>query len=87
MAQKIRKKEKYRGRVKKTGLPHTKRNYQLFGLAILVLLVGYWALAQPPVDGFLTLTLAPILLVIGYCVLIPVAILYSGKTKEKNKEQ
>ena len=62
-----------------TKLAFTKINYQLFFGAILLLFIGYWALAQPPVDGFLTLTLAPILLVIGYCVLIPIAILYDAK--------
>ncbi|MDA0745124.1 MAG: hypothetical protein O2954_01295 [bacterium] len=39
------------------------------------ILLGYLCLAQPPVDGFLLLSLAPVLLVIGYCVLIPLALL------------
>lgn len=39
------------------------------------ILIGYVCLSQPPVDGFLSLTLAPILLVLGYCVLIPIALL------------
>ena len=56
-------------------------NYRLFGVASVVILAGYWALAQPPVDGFLTLTLAPILLVTGYCILIPLAIMISKKKK------
>jgi len=59
----------------------TKTNYQLFGLSAVVLLIGYWALSQPPVDGFLSLTLAPILLVVGYCVLIPTAIMFRPKQK------
>lgn len=66
------------------GLSFSKLNFQLFGLAILIMLVGYWALSQPPVDGFLSLTLAPILLVIGYCVLIPVAILVNRKKDSNN---
>jgi len=57
-----------------------KNNYLIFGTALLVLLIGYWALAQPPVDGFLSLTLAPILLVFGYCVLIPLAIMVKKRT-------
>ncbi|MCG8607170.1 hypothetical protein MJD09_19575 [bacterium] len=67
-------------------LPYAKRNFQLFGIAVLTLIVGYWALAQPPVDGFLTLTLAPILLVIGYCVLIPLAIIYADRSKSQEKK-
>lgn len=61
-------------------LPFTRVNYWLFGLGVLLIIVGYVALAQPPVDGFLTLTVAPILLVIGYCVVIPLAILYQSKS-------
>ena len=60
-------------------LPFTKSNYQLFAGGILVILLGYVALAQGPADSFWSLTLAPILLVLGYCVVIPFAILYQKK--------
>jgi uncharacterized RDD family membrane protein YckC len=80
MAEKIQKKFRKLGN---RGLPFSKNNYLLFGIALAILAVGYWALAQPPVDGFLTLTVAPILLVISYCVLIPVAIIWSHKSKPK----
>lgn len=71
-----------------SSIPFGTKNYVLFGLSALVLLTGYWALSQGPVDGFMTLTLAPILLGIGYCVLIPVAILSNGeKEKAENKSQ
>ncbi len=77
-----KKQKKTRG-VRKQGqfasVSFTKVNYWLFGASALVLLIGYLTLRQPPVDGFLSLTLAPVLLVIGYCILIPVAILYAGK--------
>jgi hypothetical protein len=43
------------------------------GLGTIV--VGYVLLRVPPVDGFISLTLAPVLLVAGYCVLIPAALL------------
>ncbi|MFQ5770350.1 MAG: hypothetical protein ACE5HX_07435 [bacterium] len=87
MAEKIIKRSKYGRKVAaKSGLPYSKWNYQIFGLGVLIILVGYWALAQGPVNGFLTLSLAPILLIIGYCVLIPLAIIYTGKFKSKNKE-
>ncbi len=63
----------------KQGLPFTRLNYWLFALGVGVIVVGYFALAQPPVDGFISLTVAPILLVIGYCIIIPLAILYQKK--------
>ncbi len=72
-------------KLKDSGVPFTKLNYQLFGFASLIILVGYWALAQLPVDGFLTLTFAPILLVVGYCVLIPLAIISGNKNTEGDK--
>ena len=56
-------------------LPYTRRNAVVFAAGIGTILIGYLCLAQPPVDGFLSLTLAPILLVLGYCVLIPIALL------------
>ena len=56
-------------------LPYGKRNGIVLLIGLLVIAIGYFCMARPPVDGFLSLTLAPILLVIGYCVLIPTALL------------
>ena len=55
--------------------PFTKKNWILFAIGLFTILLGYVLLSIPPADGFLSLTLAPILLVVGYCVLIPMAIL------------
>ena len=42
-------------------------------------------LSFEPVDGFLSLTAAPVLLVAGYCVLVPFAILaLKPKTKAES---
>ncbi len=60
----------------KMQLPFGKTNYFLFAIGIVIILLGYIALAQGPADSFWSLMLAPILLVIGYVVVIPVAILY-----------
>lgn len=57
-------------------LPLTSRNYQILGVALLCIVLGYVALSQEPWDGTLPLIVAPILLFLGYCVLVPVAILY-----------
>ena len=50
-------------------LPFGKKNYILFALAALVILAGYIALSRG------SITLAPILLLTGYLVLIPWGIL------------
>ena len=57
------------------GLPFGRKNYLWIGIGIGTIILGYIALAQGPVDSFWSLTLAPILLVIGYCVLVPVGIM------------
>ena len=59
-----------------TAVPFGRRNWILFGVGIAVIVLGYVLLSIPPADGFLSLTAAPLLLVLGYCVLVPVAILY-----------
>ncbi len=56
--------------------PFGKKNYLYFGLALIVIIIGYIALWQG------SITLAPILLVIGYCVLIPVAIIVRGRSED-----
>lgn len=67
---------------RKETLPFTKRNYQILGAALVVILAGYVALAQKPWDSFMPLVVAPILLVAGYCVLVPWGILYRGKKED-----
>ncbi len=57
----------------------TATNYKLFGVAVVVIVIGYFFMAQGPVDGFMSLTLAPIVLIIGYCVLVPYAIFWKAK--------
>lgn len=59
-------------------LPFTRKNWTLFAIGLATIALGYLVLSVPPADGFLSLTLAPLLLVAGYCVLIPLAILARG---------
>ncbi len=58
--------------------PFGTRNYILFAIGILVIVVGYISLSAG------SITLAPILLVLGYCVLIPLAIIIRGKPSESS---
>ena len=59
-----------------SAVPFGRRNWLLFGVGIAAIVLGYVLLSIPPADGFLSLTAAPLLLVLGYCVILPVAILY-----------
>ena len=56
-----------------------KRNYVIFGIAVLLLIVGYVIMAQGSTNSAAALTVAPIILVIAYCVLVPIAILLKPK--------
>jgi hypothetical protein len=67
-------------------LPFTKRNYQILGIGLLFIVLGYIALSQQPWDGTMPLVVAPILLVLGYCVIIPLGILYREKAPKQPPE-
>jgi len=60
--------------------PFGKKNYLIFALAMVVIIVGYIALGQG------SITLAPILLVLGYCVLIPIALVIRGRPETDNRD-
>ncbi len=49
--------------------PYGKNNYIIFGIAMLVIIAGFFTLSQG------SITLAPILLVLGYLVLIPISLM------------
>ena len=55
--------------------PFGRKNYILFGVSLAVIAVGFLFLAQG------SITLAPFLLVVGYCVLVPWAILAKNQPK------
>lgn len=76
MAKPIRKKEKKRKPFHEEEIPLSRENYMIIGIALVVIIAGYVALMEGSVEGFLPLVLAPILLVLGYCVLIPFGILF-----------
>ncbi len=57
-------------------------NYKIIAVGIAIIVLGYLALSATPWDNPLAITVAPILLVLGYCVVIPVGIMYHRKQKE-----
>jgi len=60
--------------------PFGKKNYILFGLALIVIVIGYVLLGEG------SMTLSPVLLTLGYCVLIPAAILWKDEAAEQKTE-
>ncbi|MBL7136800.1 MAG: DUF3098 domain-containing protein [Candidatus Marinimicrobia bacterium] len=61
-------------------------NYIIFGIGILVIILGYFIMASGDTYSFRSLTLAPIVLLIGYLVIVPIAILYRRKDKQEKTD-
>lgn len=62
-----------------------RKNIYLFLIGLLAIVIAFVLMAQPPVDGFLSRTLAPVILVIAYLVIIPIAIFIRDKKVEKTE--
>ena len=56
-----------------------KRNLLLLTIGLFTIVIGFILMAQEPVDGFLSRTLAPIILVVAYLVIIPISIISKNK--------
>ena len=76
MAKPVRKSGARRKPSKEEKLPLGKQNFVIIGLGVVVIIGGYLAMLEGSVEGFLPLVVAPVLLVLGYCVIIPIGILY-----------
>jgi len=61
--------------------PLDRENFIILGVGVLCIVLGYVALSGNTVEGFRQLTLAPILLLLGYCVIVPIGIMYRKKPK------
>ena len=59
-----------------------KINYLLFGAGLALLMLGYFFMANGEVNSFQSLTLAPILLFLGYIVVIPTALVFRQEQPE-----
>ncbi len=66
----------------KFGFPLKRTNYMIISAGVALLIIGYIFMAIPDdPDAFLTRTLAPVILVISFLVVIPVGLLYREKKK------
>jgi hypothetical protein len=64
------------------------RNLKLYYAAIGVIILGYIFLAIGDANSFTSLTLGPIILVCGYLIAVPFALLSGiGRKKEKNDQK
>ena len=56
--------------------PYKRKNYLLFGVGVFVIIVGYLIMYIGEVNSFQSLVISPLLLLAGYLVIIPLALLY-----------
>ena len=63
-------------------LPFTRTNYILFIAGLFVIILGYILMGTGELNSIQSLSVSPIVLLIGYLVIIPVAILYKNKDKD-----
>ena len=59
--------------------PFNKTNYVIFGIGILSIIIGYLIIYYNSVDSIQSTKIGPIILFIGYCVIIPISIMYNQK--------
>jgi|TARA_B100001094_G_scaffold258148_1_gene257871 hypothetical protein len=56
--------------------PYKRKNYLLFGVGVFVIIVGYLIMYFGEVNSFQSLIISPLLLLAGYLIIIPLALLY-----------
>ena len=59
-----------------------KLNYYLFIIGLLVIILGYIIMGTGETESIQATKLSPIILIIGYCVIIPAAILVKQREKD-----
>ena len=59
--------------------PFNKVNYMLFGIGLTIIGLGYLIIANNIVDSSASTKIGPLILFIGYCLIIPVSIIYKPK--------
>jgi hypothetical protein len=64
---------------KEINFPLEKINFLILALGVIVIFVGYICMSENSVFGFVPSVVSPILLVLGYCVIIPYGILKKSK--------
>lgn len=63
-------------------LPFARINYILFIVGLFVIILGYVLMGTGELNSVQSLSVSPIVLLIGYLVIIPVTILYRKKDKD-----
>lgn len=63
----------------------SKYNFYLLYLGIGILILGYYLMSLGTWDNFISLSVSPVILLIAYLVLIPVAILFKKRSSKEEE--
>ena len=59
--------------------PFNKTNYAIFGIGIIVIIIGYLIISFNGDNSVASTKIGPLMLFVGYCVIIPISVIYSKK--------
>ncbi len=59
----------------------TMYNYLIFGIGLFFIMIGYILMSLGDTESFLSTKLSPIILLIGYCILIPLSLMLKFKKR------
>ena len=54
-------------------------NYQIFGIGLVIIVFGYIVMVTGETESYQSTKIAPLILTLGYCGVIPLSILYKRK--------
>ena len=57
--------------------PFNKTNYAIFGIGIIVIIIGYLIISFNEVNSMASTRIGQLMLFVGYCVIIPISIIYN----------
>ena len=63
-------------------MPFDAKNLRIIGLGIAVIVLGYVVMYVSPTMSDMALTVSPILLLLGYCVIVPMGIMAGMRRKK-----
>jgi hypothetical protein len=65
-------------------MPFDAKNMRIIALGIAVIVIGYVVMYVSPVMSDMALTVSPILLLLGYCVIVPMGIMAGVRRKRSS---